>query len=117
MAITTIDNVIKLLYSYNPWWRVGTMPHDLVKPIKRFAYFESMRWLDNTQVRRFALLSGARRVGKTTILYQMIQSLLDKGIHPKSILYVSFDHTILKFYSMEEIIEIYTSNIYPEENC
>jgi predicted AAA+ superfamily ATPase len=117
MAITTIENVIKLFYSYNPWWRVGTMPHDLVKPIKRSAYFESMRWLENTQVRRFALLSGARRVGKTTIMYQMIQNLLDKGIPAKSILYVSFDHPILKFYSMEELIEIYTTNIYPEEKC
>jgi len=63
------------------------------------------------------LLSGARRVGKTTIMYQMIQSLLDKGIQPKSILYVSFDHPILKFYSVEELVEIYTTNIYSEEKC
>lgn len=33
MAITSIENVIKLLYSYNPWWRVGTMPQDMVKPL------------------------------------------------------------------------------------
>lgn len=91
------------------------MPQDLIKPVKRFAYKEAMRWLENTSVRRFVLLSGARRVGKTTILYQMIQSLLEKGIQPKSIMYISFDHPILKFYSVEEIVEIYTSNIYSEE--
>ncbi|GAE90055.1 AAA family ATPase [Acetivibrio straminisolvens] len=79
MAITSIENVIKLLYSYNPWWRVGTMPQDMVKPTKRFAYFESMHWLEHDSVRRFVLLSGARRVGKTTIMYQMIQNLLDKA--------------------------------------
>lgn len=117
MAITSIENVIKLLYSYNPWWRVGTMPQDMVKPTKRFAYFESMHWLEHTSVRRFVLLSGARRVGKTTIMYQMIQSLLDKGVQPKSILYVSFDHPILKFYSIDELVEIYTTNVYPEEKC
>jgi len=117
MAITSVENVIKLLYSYNPWWRAGTMPQDMVKPIKRFAYFESMHWLENTSVRRFVLLSGARRVGKTTIMYQMIKSLLDKGVQPKSIMYVSFDHPILKFYSVEELVEIYTANIYPEEKC
>ena len=117
MAITSVENVIKLLYSYNPWWRVGVMSQDMVKPTKRFAYFESMRWLENTSVRRFVLLSGARRVGKTTIMYQMAQSLLDKGVQPKSILYLSFDHPILKFYSVEEIVEIYATNVYPEEKC
>ena len=117
MAITSVENVIKLLYSYNPWWRVGTMPQDMAKPIKRFAYYESMRWLEHTSVRRFILLSGARRVGKTTIMYQMIQSLLDKGVQPKAILYVSFDHPILKFYSIDELVEIYTTNIYPESKC
>lgn len=117
MAVTSIENVIKLLYSYNPWWRVGTMPQDMVKPTKRIAYFESMRWLENSSVRRFVLLSGARRVGKTTIMYQMIHSLIDKGVPPKSILYVSFDHPILKFYSIEELIEIYNVNIYSGEKC
>lgn len=111
MAITSTENVIKLLYSYNPWWRVGMMPQDMVKPIKRFAYMESMRWLEHSSVRRFVLLSGARRVGKTTIMYQMIQRLLERGIQPKSIMYVSFDHPILKFYSIEELAEIYTTNI------
>ena len=115
MAITTTENVIKLLYSYNPWWRVGIMPQDMVKPIKRFAYMESMRWLEHTSVRRFILLSGARRVGKTMIMYQMIQRLLEKEVQLKNIMYVSFDHPILKFYSIEEIVEIYTININPRE--
>ncbi len=117
MAITSVENVIKLLYSYNPWWRYGTMPKDMVKPVKRFAYYESMRWLEHASIRRFVLLSGARRVGKTTIMYQMIQSLLDKGVQPKSILYVSFDHPILKFCSIDELVEIYTTNIYPGNRC
>ena len=117
MAITSVESVIKLLYSYNPWWRTGIMPQDIVKPIKRFAYKEAMRWLDHSSVRRFVLLSGARRVGKTTIMYQMIQSLLERGIQAKSIIYVSFDHPILKFYTIEELVEIYTININPEEKC
>lgn len=117
MAITSVENVIKLLYSYNSWWRVGIMPQDMVKPIKRLAYLESMKWLEHPSVRRFVLLSGARRVGKTTIMHQMIQNLLEKGVQPKSIVYVSFDHPILKFYSIEELIEIYTTNIYSGEKC
>ena len=117
MAITTTEDVIKLLYSYNPWWRTGIMPQDMLKPTKRSAYFESVRWLENTSVRRFVLLSGARRVGKTTIMYQIIQSLLDKGVQPKKIMYVSFDHPILKSYSIEELVEMYVTNISPNDNC
>ncbi|NTV90979.1 MAG: ATP-binding protein [Clostridiales bacterium] len=117
MAITTVENVIKLLYSYNPWWRTGIIPGDFIRPVKRFAFKEAVRWLENKSVRRFVLLSGARRVGKTTIMYQMMQSLLEKGEEPKSIIYISFDHPILKFYSIEEIIEIYISNVYSGEKC
>ncbi|HHW22933.1 MAG TPA: ATP-binding protein [Clostridiaceae bacterium] len=117
MAITTVENIIKLLYSYNPWWRTGSIPQDMVKPTKRLAYFETLRWLEHTSVRRFVLLSGARRVGKTTIMYQLIQGLLNKGVPPKSIMYVSFDHPILKFYTIGDLMEIYNANIYPEDKC
>lgn len=113
MSITSIESVIKLLYSYNPWWNNGTIPSDLNKPVKRFAYKEAIKFLENESIRRFVILSGARRVGKTTIIYQIINNLLVKGeIEPKSIIYISFDHPILKFYSIEEIIQIYNQNIY-----
>lgn len=117
MSIASVEDVIKLLYSSNPWWRVGSIPDDMVKPVKRFAYKEAMKWLENSSIRRFVLFSGARRVGKTTIMYQMVQNLLEKGKEPKSILYVSFDHPIFKFYSIEEIVDIYTTNIYFGEKC
>jgi predicted AAA+ superfamily ATPase len=32
--------------------------------------------------RRSVILTGARRVGKATILYQMIEALLSKGVDP-----------------------------------
>lgn len=117
MAITSVENVIKLLYSYNPWWRTNVIPGEMAKPTKRIAYFESMRWMEHPTVRRFVLLSGARRVGKTTIMYQMIQSLINEGVQPKSILYLSYDHPMLKFYNIEELLNIYFSNIYLEEKC
>ena len=48
------------------------------------------------------VLSGARRVGKTTIMYQMIDNLIDEGISPKNILYVSFDNPIVKLVEAEK---------------
>jgi len=53
------------------------------------AYFEALKTIKHPTIRRFAVLSGARRVGKTTMLYQMIETLMGEGISPKNILYVS----------------------------
>ena len=70
--------------------------------------------MTHTTIRRFAVLSGARRVGKTTIMYQMIDELLDKGINPKNILYVSYDNPIIKLVNVETVLSIYES-LYPIE--
>ncbi|MCL1809575.1 MAG: ATP-binding protein [Clostridiales bacterium] len=66
----------------------------------------------HSSIRRFAVLSGARRVGKTTVLYQMIDKLIDEGVNPKNILYVSFDNPSMKLVNMDEVLGIYES-LYP----
>jgi predicted AAA+ superfamily ATPase len=111
MAIVTQENVLKLLYSYNPWWRDGVLPKEYSRPIRRFAFNETSKVLLHPDLKRFAVLSGARRVGKTTILYQIIEELLKQGTSPQNILYVSFDHPLLKFCSMEELLTIYEANV------
>lgn len=66
-------------------------------------------------MRRVVLLSGARRVGKTTIIYQLIENLLGAGTPPNSILYVSFDHPVLKFCTIGELLELYQETIALED--
>jgi predicted AAA+ superfamily ATPase len=56
------------------------------KPQKRLAFYESLRIIKHGTLRRFAVLFGARRVGKTTIMYQMIDTLICDGVSPKNIL-------------------------------
>ena len=111
MAIVTPENILKLLYSYNPWWRDGALPKEYSRPIKRFAFNEASKVLLHPDLKRYVVLSGARRVGKTTILYQMIEELLAKEVKPQNILYVSFDHPLLKFCSVEELLALYESNV------
>lgn len=115
MPIATAENILKLLYSYNPWWRDGVLPKEYSKPIKRFAYYEAIKLLTHADLRRHAILSGARRVGKTTLLYQMIETLLRQGVGAKRIIYIYFDHPLLKFCSMDEIMTVYETNISSEE--
>jgi len=103
MPIVTQENILKLLYSYNPWWRDGVLPKEYSRPTKRFAFNEASKVLLHPDLNRFVVLSGARRVGKTTLLYQLIEKLLSQGTAPQNILYVSFDHPLLKFCSLEKV--------------
>lgn len=111
MAVVDKERLIKMLYSFNSWWTTGNVPRESTKPVKRFAYYEAYKVLKHPKIRRSVILSGARRVGKTTIMYQLIEDLLQAGIPSNHILYVSFDHPILKFCSLDEVLEAYEENL------
>lgn len=114
MAIVSEEQVSKVLRQYNPWWRNPSELQEENKPQKRLAYYEALKIMKHDTIRRFVVLSGARRVGKTTIMYQMIDALLSEGISPRNILYISFDNPILKMMSVEGVLSIYES-LYPIE--
>lgn len=114
MAIVSDEQVVKVLRQYNPWWRNPSTIKEESKPQKRLAYYEALRLIKHKTLRRFAVLSGARRVGKTTIMYQMMDNLIDEGINPKNILYVSFDNPIVKLVNIETVFSTYES-LYPIE--
>ncbi|MCC8102454.1 MAG: ATP-binding protein [Clostridiales bacterium] len=114
MAIVNDEQVMKVLRQYNPWWRTASAIKEESKPQKRLAYYEALKILTHKSIRRFAVLSGMRRVGKTTILYQIIDHLIDEGIHPGNILYATFDNPILKLVNAENVLSVYEM-MYPIE--
>ena len=50
------------------------------------------------------MLSGARQIGKTTLLLQAINMLLEAGVPASNILYATFDHPILKLAGIDAVI-------------
>ena len=114
MAIVSDEQVIKVLRQYNPWWRMPSAIKEESKPQKRLAYYEALKMLKHKSIRRFAVLSGVRRVGKTTIMYQIMEHLIEDGVNPKNIFYATFDNPILKLVNVESVISIYES-LYPIE--
>ncbi|MCR5608367.1 MAG: ATP-binding protein [Lachnospiraceae bacterium] len=116
MAITTKEGILKVLMSYNPWWKTGQINAKLTKKYKRVAYYEAMKKLRDEKIRRSVVLTGARRVGKTTIIMQIIDELLKKGVKPQKIIYVSLDHPMLKLAGFNDILECYHENIYAEQD-
>ena len=116
MAITTKESILKVLSAYNPWWKTGMVNPKLSKTYKRFACYEAMKRIDQKDLRRTVVLTGTRRVGKTTIQYQMIESLLARGIPPQKIVFISMDHPMLKLSAFSDVLECYHENVYAEQD-
>lgn len=117
MAITNKESILKVLSAFNPWWKTGLVNPKMAKTYRRFAFHEAIKRLDQTGIRRTLVLTGTRRVGKTTIQYQMIETLLSRGITPQKIVFISMDHPILKLSGINEVLECYHENIYAEQDA
>ena len=78
-----------IYYQLNPWWE-GTPPD---AGIRRETYLRPL--LDNRDRRQVEILLGSRRVGKTTILRQLIAELLTSGVATHNICFLALDHPAL----------------------
>ena len=116
MAITSKEGILKVLTAFNPWWKTGAVNPKMTKTYKRFAFHEAMKRLDQNDLRRIVVLTGTRRVGKTTIQYQMIDTLLKRGIDPAKIAFISMDHPMLKLSGVNDVLEAYHENIYADQD-
>lgn len=97
------EELIAILTQFNPWWR-GEAIADLPK-WKRAAYRELHTWMSAPPAPRAVLLSGARQIGKTTLMLQAIDALLHEGVPPANILYTTFDHPILKLAGIDAVLD------------
>ena len=88
------------LEEFNHWWIKGEVDPELALPFRRDNFNEIEKKLDNRFVLAFV---GLRRVGKTTTIYQLIQTLI-KRISSKNILFFSFDEVSIK---IGEVIDAY----------
>ena len=116
MSISSKESILKVLSAYNPWWKTASVNPKLSKTYKRFAFYEAMKRLNEPTIRRTIVLTGTRRVGKTTIQYQMIEQLLAQGVSPQKIVFISMDHPMLKLSDFNDILECYHENVYADED-
>ena len=114
MALIAESKLIKVLQAYNPWWKNPEAIRPLSKIHKRVVYHEAIKIMNHSTIRRFTIMSGARRVGKTTVMYQIIEKLINDGVPGKNIFYITFDNPIIKLVSFDEIINTYET-LYPIE--
>lgn len=86
------------LMDWNPWGSGKGFPQELLG-IKR--EYDLTPYLKIPEIK---IIEGARRVGKSTLLYEVIHHLLQKNAQ---ILYINFEDEILKKYPLSEIVYEY----------
>ena len=85
----------RVLTEQNPWKVTGQVPVSWAPPVARPLTALLTRCLQTAELRRFQLVLGPRRVGKTTCLYQTVRQLLRAGVAPRRILWLRLDHPLL----------------------
>ena len=97
------EKLVAVLSQFNPWWRGEAIP-DLPK-WRRAAFRELHTWTTNPPAPRAVLLSGARQIGKTTLMLQAVDSVLRAGTPPSNIIYATFDHPVLKLAGIDAVLD------------
>ncbi len=112
--------LLQQLKGWNPWWLEG--PNGIqrfgVPGFKREAYAPiASAYKGRSQA---VSIVGLRQVGKTTIMHQCIQELLEQGVPPRHIFYLSFEDSYLTAkYNLKtlfhDVISAYTEHILEED--
>ena len=96
--------MISRMETDNPWWSSGAIREDFMALMPR-AYLESFHsMVSNQGVKRAFILMGPRRVGKTVMIYHTIQRLINEGVAPKNIVYLSVETPIYNGVALEQLM-------------
>lgn len=105
--IIPLVEIVRSVTTENPWWSTGNIPQRYAA-MERRAYFEPFQKLASSwDVNRAVILLGPRRVGKTVMTQHLIQKLIDDGVNPKSIFYVSIDTPTYTNQSLQFFVDLH----------
>ena len=109
------DFVIEYIKKKNYWWTTREID-ETDRGIERKEYTEEI--MKNLKLERIICLAGIRRSGKTTLLFQLVNKLLKKGIKPDRIVYIKIDDLLDKIEDIREIASIYKelTGVDPKDN-
>ncbi len=95
--------VINRLKFENPWWITGHIEEDYNEMPRRL-YFDIFKPLVyEKEVRRAVVLMGPRRVGKTVMLFHLVEDMISNGVNPKKIIFITIENPIYNNISLEQL--------------
>lgn len=107
MLEISANEVLESLRAENPWWELGRIDRRY-EALPRRAYFDSFYELAvERSIRRAVILMGPRRVGKTVMMQQAIQRLINEGVAASRILYVSVDTPTYTGMALERLVRLF----------
>ena len=87
----------------NPWWVSGHIEDDYNEMTRRL-YFDLFKPLVyEKDIRRAVVLMGPRRVGKTVMLFHMVEDMILEGINPKKIIFITIENPIYNNITLEQL--------------
>ena len=109
MKSISTNDIRRRIQTENPWWEGDNSIGAAFRAWKPRPYLDLfLPLLEAKAVKRAIVLMGPRRVGKTVMIHHAIQALLEKGIEPKSICYLSVDHPIYSGLSLDQMLDAYS---------
>ncbi|TFG42996.1 MAG: ATP-binding protein [Bacteroidia bacterium] len=96
----------EIVKRWNPWWLYGRVPESK----KRIARPETLNEIAKlVNIKEIIFITGVRRCGKSTVLFQLIDQLIESGINPTNILYFNLDEPLedKSYKILDSIIENY----------
>ncbi len=97
------NQIVKSIERANPWW-AGLSVGQFKELPKRTHFNRLYDLVLQAEPRRALVLMGPRRIGKTVLLYQIIDQLIVSGKSPKKVLYLSLDNPIFRLSNLEELM-------------
>lgn len=105
------DETWRILVQQNPWWTAGSVPSEFTMWHKNDLHQDERkdirnlhRALRDDRFRRFRMIVGPRRVGKTTAMYRAVQSLIVSGVEPARLVWIRLDHPKFMHQPLDEIV-------------
>lgn len=108
-------NIRAIVEAQNPWWRERHARAARKYPFRRRLQHRVLRQVLRIEDRRAVVLMGPRQVGKTVLLRQTVDDLLDDGWPPLNILYFDFsDVRLTREVPVHEIAELQGLGLHPD---
>ena len=108
MKEISADTILDRISTENPWWKDARQIGPVRQEMRPRAYQDLfLPLVQMRSVRRAVVLMGPRRVGKTVMIHHSIQALIESGVRPETICYLSVDHPIYTGLSLETLLSYY----------
>jgi predicted AAA+ superfamily ATPase len=96
----------QVLTEQNPWLSDGKVPDAWAYKVERPLAQHLWHCLERDEPRRFQLVFGPRRVGKTTVMYQTVRHLLAEPRGKRPLWWLRLDHPLLMELPLGELVKM-----------